>query len=98
MTNNLGYYSFITIIPGKSGDRAPHINFLVQHPDFPEFKTQMFFADHNCSNCNDPALKDFIDSGLASLLMAPLSYNDQGIKAYTFNITLGGHNKFSGKK
>lgn len=42
VVNNLGYYNFITIAPGKIGDRAPHINFLVQHPDFPEFTTQMF--------------------------------------------------------
>jgi protocatechuate 3,4-dioxygenase beta subunit len=98
IANNLGYYNFITIMPGKSIDRAPHVNFLVQHPDFQEFTTQMFFSDHNCDNCTDPVLKDFIDSGLASLLIVPFSYNDQVVKTYTFNITLGGHNKFSGKK
>ncbi len=27
IVNNLGYYSFITVAPGKSGDRAPHVNF-----------------------------------------------------------------------
>ncbi len=26
VVNNLGYYNFITIAPGKIGDRAPHIN------------------------------------------------------------------------
>ncbi|VVC30966.1 Intradiol ring-cleavage dioxygenase, core,Intradiol ring-cleavage dioxygenase, C-terminal [Cinara cedri] len=98
ITNNLGYYNFITIMPGKSGNRAPHIKFLVQHPGFAEFTTQMFFTDHNYSNCSDPILKDFLDNGLASLLIAPLSYNDQGIKTYTFNITLSGYNKFSEKK
>ncbi|MDN5247547.1 MAG: protocatechuate 3,4-dioxygenase [Wolbachia endosymbiont of Tyrophagus putrescentiae] len=95
ITNNLGYYNFITVMPGTSGDRAPHINFLVQHPDFPEFTTQMFFGDYNDNNCADPVLKA---SGLASLLIAPLSYNDQGTKTYTFNITLNRENRFSGKK
>ncbi|WP_395462982.1 protocatechuate 3,4-dioxygenase [Wolbachia endosymbiont of Cantharis cryptica] len=98
IVNNLGYYNFITVAPGKIGDRAPHINFLVQHPDFPEFTTQMFFADHNCGNCTDSVLGNFIDSGLASLLIAPFTYNDRAIKTYTFNITLGGYNKFSNKR
>lgn len=98
VVNNLGYYNFITIVPGKIGDRAPHINFLVQHPDFPEFTTQMFFFDHNCSNCADSVLESFIDSGLASLLIAPFTYNDRAVKTYTFNITLGGYNKFSDKR
>ncbi|MBA8757580.1 dioxygenase [Wolbachia pipientis] len=95
VVNNLGYYNFITIAPGKIGDRAPHINFLVQHPDFPEFTTQMFFADHNCA---DPVLGDFVSNGLASLLITPFNYSDQVIKTYTFNITLGGYNKFSNKR
>ncbi|WP_246214360.1 protocatechuate 3,4-dioxygenase [Wolbachia endosymbiont of Dirofilaria (Dirofilaria) immitis] len=98
IVNNLGYYSFITIAPGKTGDRAPHINFLVQHPDFPEFTTQMFFVDYNCNNCVDSVLSDLIDSGLASLLIAPFTYNNKAIKTYKFNITLGGHSKFSSKK
>ncbi|OWZ24932.1 protocatechuate 3,4-dioxygenase [Wolbachia endosymbiont of Wuchereria bancrofti] len=98
IVNNLGYYNFITVAPGKIGDRAPHVNFLVQHPDFPEFATQMFFADHNCDNCADSVLGSFIDSGLASLLIAPFAYNNRAIKTYTFNITLSGCNKFSGKK
>lgn len=98
VVNNLGYYNFITIAPGKIGDRAPHINFLVQHPDFPEFTTQMFFADHNCDNCDDLLLGDLIESGPASLLIAPFAYNDRAVKTYTFNITLGGYNKFSDKR
>lgn len=100
IVNNLGYYNFITIMPGKGNDRAPHINFLVQHPDFPEFTTQMFFLGSKCKcdGCADPILKDFVDNGLASLLIVPFTYNDKGIKTYTFNITLGGYNKFSDKK
>lgn len=96
--NNLGYYNFITIALCKSGVRAPHINFLVQHPDFPEFTTQMFFVDHNCNNCANPVFGDFVSNGLASLLITPFTYSDQVIKTYTFNITLGRYNKFSTKR
>ncbi|MDD9335825.1 MAG: hypothetical protein PV345_00265 [Wolbachia sp.] len=85
-------------MPSKSSDRALHVNFLVQHPDFSEFTTQMFFTNNCCDNCIDLILEDFFGSGLASLLIAPLSRNDQGIKTYTFNITLCGYNKFSSKK
>ncbi|WCR53016.1 MAG: Protocatechuate 3 [Wolbachia endosymbiont of Ctenocephalides orientis wCori] len=100
VVNNLGYYNFITIMPGKSDGRAPHINFLIQHPDFPEFKTQMFFAENSYSNCADSALQDseLITNGLASLLIVPFTYNDQVVKTYTFNITLDGYSKFSEKK
>ncbi|QKX00925.1 dioxygenase [Wolbachia endosymbiont of Dipetalonema caudispina] len=98
ITNNLGYYSFITIAPGKIKNMAPHINFLVQHPDFPNFKTQMFFIDHNYTNCVDPNLSNLIDNGLASLLIAPFIYNNRATKTYIFNITLNSHNKFSSKK
>lgn len=98
ITNNLGYYNFITVMPGNIDSRAPHINFLVQHPEFPEFTTQMFFTEYNCSNCTDLILQKLLDSGLASLLIAPISYDDQGTKTYTFNITLNGHNKFTSKK
>lgn len=100
VVNNLGYYNFITIMPGKSDNRAPHINFLIQHPDFPEFKTQMFFAENSCSNCADSVLQDseLITNGLASLLIVPFTYNDQVAKTYTFNITLDECNKFSEKK
>ncbi|OEY86632.1 dioxygenase [Wolbachia pipientis] len=89
ITNNLGYYHFITIMPGTNGERAPHVNFLVQHPDFPEFTTQMFFADLNYT---DPILTNLPK---AHLLIATFSYNKKNIKTYTFNITLGGYNKFS---
>ncbi|MFP3032438.1 MAG: dioxygenase, partial [Wolbachia sp.] len=60
--------------------------------------TQMFFADHNCDNCADPVLEDFVSNGLASLLITPFTYSDQVKKTYTFNITLGGCNKFSNKR
>lgn len=45
ITNNLGYYSFVTIMPGYYGNRAPHIHVNVKHKMF-EFETEMFFANH----------------------------------------------------
>ncbi|MDD9331318.1 MAG: hypothetical protein PV340_01460 [Wolbachia sp.] len=47
-------------MPSKSSDRALHVNFLVQHPDFSEFTTQMFFTNNCCDNCIDLILEDFL--------------------------------------
>ena len=45
VTNNLGEYSFLTIVPGHYGSRAPHLHVTIIHKDF-EFETEMFFANH----------------------------------------------------
>ncbi len=45
ITNNLGEYSFLTIMPGYYGNRAPHLHVTISHRDF-EFETEMFFANH----------------------------------------------------
>ncbi len=46
ITDNNGHYSFFTIIPGYYGDRAPHINFIVEHEDFERLETAMYFSMH----------------------------------------------------
>lgn len=45
ITNNLGEYSFLTIVPGYYGNRAPHLHITVSHFDF-EMETEMFFSNH----------------------------------------------------
>ncbi|WP_339048741.1 protocatechuate 3,4-dioxygenase [Candidatus Mesenet endosymbiont of Phosphuga atrata] len=78
ITNNMGYYNFITVMPGN----YQNINFLIQHPDFAELHTKMFFSDNSKS-------EDFIEQ-----LAAPYTVDKNGIKTYRFNIVLGGHNKY----
>jgi protocatechuate 3,4-dioxygenase beta subunit len=46
ISDNLGKYSFITIIPGFYLHRAPHINFNIYHPKFGKLETEMYFEDH----------------------------------------------------
>lgn len=54
ITDNLGYYRFITIFPGYYDDRAPYINILIKHPLLPgDFQTKMFFPG-NPRNIYDP--------------------------------------------
>lgn len=40
-TDNLGNFSFVTILPGKSDN--PYVDFIVKHKDFKTFNTRMFF-------------------------------------------------------
>ncbi len=94
ITNNLGYYNFITVMPGTDQNGAPHVNFLIQHPDFKSLNTEMFFSDYD-DNFSDPTLKDFAENSLASLLVAPFTLGKGDIKTYQFNITLGGYNKYT---
>ena len=59
VTDNLGYYSFLTIDPGFYGDRAPHIHFMLQYDAYNDGKpveVQMFFPEHPL-NDKDPKYK-----------------------------------------
>ncbi|QXK93450.1 dioxygenase [Neoehrlichia mikurensis] len=86
-TDNLGNYSFITVMPGKYSDRLPHISFMLQHPDFLVFYTEMFFEGYN--NTADPVLSHMVSPNSRKLLVSQYTVNDMGIKVYRFNITLG---------
>lgn len=95
VTDNLGQYDFITVMPGKINDRrAPHINVRVKHPNFPPFETIMYFADSFSTN-KDSVLNNEVSKASRPLLIArsenDLSSND----GYTFDITLDGSNRFT---
>jgi protocatechuate 3,4-dioxygenase beta subunit len=93
-TDNLGYFSFITVFPGSHENRAPHIKFMVQHRDFIDFQTEMFFSDYE-ENDKDPVLQK-VESSLRPLLMAQLAsiYRDSSMYVYKFNITLNSYNPY----
>ena len=45
VTNNMGQFNFLSIMPGEYEDNKPHININIIHPDFDDFQTEMFFSD-----------------------------------------------------
>ena len=45
-TDNVGRYGFKTIFPGYFGERAPHINIIIKHPQFGEIVTEIYFENH----------------------------------------------------
>ena len=57
VTDSNGHYSFFTIIPGYYGDRAPHINFLVEHEELGRLETAMYFPIH-IKNTSDKVYKN----------------------------------------
>ena len=94
-TDNLGYFSFVTIFPGAYSNRAPHINFLVKTKDFVTFETQMFFSDYQ-DNDQDLVLSKIAKSApeLKPLLIAYLVNEYKEFSIYKFNITLSSYNRY----
>lgn len=55
-TDNEGNFEFLTVFPGFYGNRAPHINIRITHPDFNETTGEIFFEYHP-RNSRDPFYK-----------------------------------------
>lgn len=81
VTNNMGEFSFITILPGEFTNKIPFIDFKIEHEDFLPFETRMFFSDKS------PELKKF-NKEIAKRLVAVAMPDNR----YEFNITLSGSN------
>ncbi|CAL7962545.1 putative Dioxygenase [Alphaproteobacteria bacterium] len=99
VTDNLGYYSFFTIMPGTRGDeQVPKVHMHVSHCDFDPLETQMFFPQYK--NYSDQVLECAANNELLrGLLIA--SAEKQGAlgqsvatEVYNFNIVLNGVNKY----
>jgi protocatechuate 3,4-dioxygenase beta subunit len=96
ITNNVGEYNFITIMPGSKVGRAPHININVYHPKFGKLETESYFENHP-NNKNDYQYTSY-DKIDADLLTAKVSYsepnNPKSVKICTFNIVLQGTHQY----
>ena len=96
ITNNVGEYNFITIMPGSKVGRAPHININVYHPKFGKLETESYFENHP-NNKNDYQYTSY-DKIDAELLTAKVSYseanNPKSVKICTFNIVLQGTHQY----
>ena len=92
ITDNLGNYSFITVMPGSVPGRAPHINMNVYHPKFGKLETEMYFEKHPYNNSDYQYLAYSEEE--RKLLTASVHntdiFNTQSIKLCNFNIVLRG--------
>jgi len=92
ITDNLGNYSFITIMPGSTMGRAPHINMNIYHSKFGKLETEMYFEKHPYNETDYQYLAYLEDE--RKLLTARVRHSDfantQSIKVCTFNIVMRG--------
>ena len=92
VTDNNGYYSFFTIIPGYYADNAPHINFIIEHEEFGRLETMMFFPMH-IKNIEDDNYKSMSKKtrNLITCKLKNFSSNDLEYgKKCSFDIRLDG--------
>ncbi len=96
ITDNLGNYHFITIMPGSSAGRAPHINFNIYHEKFGKLETEMYFANHPYNNTDYQYL--VYSEEEQKLLTADVRHsnilNTRSIKLCTFNVTMRGIHQY----
>jgi protocatechuate 3,4-dioxygenase beta subunit len=97
VTDNLGNYSFISILPGGYKKRAPHVNFKVAHADFLPLITEMFFADHP-ANYDDRIYRNLAESrqeeSVTAKKVVPGREDDSEFITYIYDIVLKGNNKY----
>jgi protocatechuate 3,4-dioxygenase beta subunit len=96
ITDNLGNYHFITIMPGSISGRAPHINFNIYHPKFGKLETEMYFVNHPQNQTDYQYLA--YSAKERELLTADVRtidfINPEAIKLCTFNIVMKGIHQF----
>jgi len=92
ITDNLGNYSFITIMPGSIQGRAPHINMNIYHTKFGKLETEMYFEKHpyNISDYQYLAYSEEERKLLTAQVRNTDILNTQSIKLCTFNIVMRG--------
>lgn len=92
ITDNLGNYFFVTIVPGFYLNRAPHINFNVYHPKFGKLETEMYFENHPKNDLDYEYLSYSEDDRKLLTAKVRLSdiFNSKSTKIATFNIVMKG--------
>jgi protocatechuate 3,4-dioxygenase beta subunit len=96
VSDNLGNYHFITIMPGASSGRAPHVNMNVYHPRFGKLETEMYFVNHpyNFSDYQYLTYSEEERKMLTADVRNTDILNPNSIKLATFNITLKGIHQY----
>ncbi len=98
ITDNLGNYSFITILPGGSPGRAPHINMNVSHPKFGKLQTEVYFEKHpfNKSDFQYMSYSKEDRKALTAKVKHTEILNTKSIKICTFDIVMKGIQQYRG--
>lgn len=96
ITDNLGNYYFVTIMPGATSGRAPHININIYHTKFGKLETEMYFEDHPFNDKDYQYLS--YDDEEKKMLTASVKHSNifdtQSIKVCSFNIVMRGIHQY----
>jgi protocatechuate 3,4-dioxygenase beta subunit len=92
ITDNLGNYYFITIMPGSYLGRAPHINMNVYHQKFGKLETEIYFESHPLNNQDYQylAYSDKEKKLLTCIVRLSNPLDSKSVKICTFNIIMTG--------
>lgn len=98
ITDNLGNYHFITVMPGSNPGRAPHINMNIYHKKFGKIETEMYFEAHpyNITDYQYLAYSEEEQKLLTAKVKNSDILNPKSIKVCTFDITMRGTHKYKG--
>jgi protocatechuate 3,4-dioxygenase beta subunit len=96
ITDNLGNYHFITIMPGSNPGRAPHINMNIYSTKFGRLETEMYFADHpyNASDYQYLAYDENERAMVTATVRNSDIMNPDSIKLCTFDIVMKGVHQY----
>lgn len=96
ISDNLGQYNFITIMPGSNPGRAPHINMNIYHPKFGKLETEMYFEDHPYNDSDYQYLAyNEEDRKLLTAKVRRSNFNDKNsIKICNFKIVMRGVHQY----
>lgn len=96
ITDNLGQYDFITIMPGSNPGRAPHINMNIYHEKFGKLETEMYFEDHPYNKGDYQYMAYNVeDRKLLTAKVRRSNFNDKNsIKICTFNVVMRGVHQY----
>ena len=92
ITDNLGNYHFITIMPGSHPGRAPHINMNIYNSKFGKLETEMYFAGHpyNAKDYQYLAYDEDDRKLITASVRSSVVLDPKSIKLCTFDIVLKG--------
>lgn len=87
-----GEYSFRTIMPGATGNRAPNITITIFSDGINRIVTQVFFADQK-ANASDPVLQSLDSDDQARLIARHDGRTVDGAEVYLLDIVMAGDNE-----
>jgi protocatechuate 3,4-dioxygenase beta subunit len=92
VSDNLGNYYFVTIMPGSYLGRAPHINMNIYHQKFGKIETEFYFENHPLNQKDYQYLSYNLKERAELTAKVRLSniLDSNSVKICTFNIVMTG--------